>query len=182
MQVFVPVAGRCAGQARGPLELVCDLAKRLNPVRGAVLHLADLVPDDPVERHRAVFLNEVGLQRFGKPTEVLVINHVDVSRAQESAGALVLGARHHAELEVLGVLPLRSLLTPHKSDNPDGCHDDHAAQEAGADQVGQRGQRDHGLAQPHVQPQHRVGVRGLEVDRLLLVVVKQVRCQHTSPE
>ena len=178
VQVFVPVAGRCAGETRGPLELVSDLAKRLDPVRAGVLHLADLVPDNPVERHRAILLNKVRLQRFGQPAEVLIVHQVHVSRAQESTGALILGARDHVEPEVPGVLPLRSLLSPHQPDHADRSHDDHATKELGADQVGQRGQCDHGLAQTHVEPQHRVGVGALEVDGFLLVAVEQVRCQH----
>ena len=57
-----------------PLELVSDLAKRFDPVCGAVLHLADLVPDNPVERHRAILLNKVRLQRFGKPAEAVIVD------------------------------------------------------------------------------------------------------------
>ena len=178
VEVFVAVAGRGTREARGPVELVRDLAKRLDPVRAGVLHLTDLVPDDSVERHRAILLDEVGLESLGQPAEVLVVDHVHISRPQESASALILGARHHAEPQVLGVLPLCSLLPPHQPDDSDRGHDDHTAQEAGVDQVREAGQRDDGLAQTHVQPQHRVGMGALEIDRLLLVVVKQVRCQH----
>jgi hypothetical protein len=37
------------------------------------------------------------------------------------------------------------------------------------------GERDDCLAQPHVQPQHRVGMGALEVDSFLLIAVEKVR-------
>lgn len=172
MEVFVAVAGRSAGQARGPVELVRDLAKRLDPVRAGVLHLADLVPDNPVKRHRTILLDEIGLKRLGHPAKVLIVDHVDVSRAQQRPGALVLGAHDHAELQVLGVLPLHRLLPPDQPDDADRGHNDYTPQEARAQQMRNRSERDDGLAQAHVQPQHRGRVGALKVDRLLLVGVE----------
>ncbi|OBQ31879.1 MAG: hypothetical protein AN487_23435, partial [Anabaena sp. CRKS33] len=126
VQILVAVGGWGAGQTGRPVELVEDALHSLHPVRGAVLHLADLIPHDAVERQRLVLADVVGVQRLTEPLEIVVVHQVHVSLAHQRPGALVPGAGDHAEAQVLGVLPLRRLLPPHKPDNADRGDDDDA--------------------------------------------------------
>jgi hypothetical protein len=108
------------------------------------------VPHKPVERNRASLTHVVSVQHLGEPAQVLVVDEEHVSRPQESPGALVLGACEHREPQVLGVLPLRSLLAPHEPAHADRGHDDHATQEPLPQQMREAGERDGGLPQTHV--------------------------------
>jgi len=94
---------------------------------------------------RVVKSSDITMIREIEVFKTIVIDEVYISGAQQGAGALILGARDHAEFEVFGVFPLRSLLPPDQTDNSDRGHDHNTTQKLSADQVGQTGQRNHGL-------------------------------------
>ena len=146
-EIHEPVRIRCAGEAYDPPEhrpdpFQCSEAFRLRALEGAQLvdHQHVPLPRRPIVPH--------------KPGHIFTVDHIDIGLRGDSFPPLLRGSEDLQDPEVLQVIPFFTLPAPRISgdherrNNKDARHCQFVI-----DQALCRSERDHALAQAHLQKQ-----------------------------